>query len=128
MEIAHPSSQQTRSKPLTKEAIDAASETGIELEAALQTVLPESPSASSPANAPKNEGGLFHDAKRALARGTDPEEVIRRIAKYREGDKHDALDYARRTVRKAQAELPGRIPERRGEDDPTWANEIEFDP
>jgi GTP diphosphokinase / guanosine-3',5'-bis(diphosphate) 3'-diphosphatase len=67
MEIAHPSSQQTRSKPLTKEAIDAASETGIELEAALQTVLPESPSASSPANAPKNEGGLFHDAKRALA-------------------------------------------------------------
>jgi hypothetical protein len=67
-------------------------------------------------------------AKRALARGTDPEEVIRRIAKYREGDKHDALDYARRTVRKAQAELPGRIPERRGEDDPTRANEIEFDP
>jgi RepB DNA-primase N-terminal domain/RepB DNA-primase C-terminal helical domain len=44
-------------------------------------------------------------AKRALARGTDPEEVIRKIAQFREGDKHDVLDYARRTVRKAQAEL-----------------------
>jgi hypothetical protein len=44
-------------------------------------------------------------AKRALGRGTDPEEVIRNIAQFREGDKHDALDYARRTVTKAQAEL-----------------------
>jgi RepB DNA-primase N-terminal domain/RepB DNA-primase C-terminal helical domain len=44
-------------------------------------------------------------AKRALAHGTDPEEVIRKIAQFREGDKHDVLDYARRTVRKAQAEL-----------------------
>src|ERR1700677_3440053 len=67
MEILHPSSQQTTSKSLPKEAIDAASETGIELEAALQTVLPESPSAPTPANPSENEGGLFHDAKRALA-------------------------------------------------------------
>jgi guanosine-3',5'-bis(diphosphate) 3'-pyrophosphohydrolase len=67
MEIVHPSSQQAASKPLPKEAIDAASETGIELEAALQTVLPESPSVSTPANPSENEGGLFHDAKRALA-------------------------------------------------------------
>jgi hypothetical protein len=44
-------------------------------------------------------------AKRALARGVDPEEVVQRIAAFREGDKHDALDYARRTVTKAQAEL-----------------------
>ena len=44
-------------------------------------------------------------AKRALARGDDPEELIRRIADFRAGEKHDALDYARRTVTKAQAEL-----------------------
>jgi len=44
-------------------------------------------------------------AKRALARGDDPEELIRRIADFRAGEKHDPLDYARRTVTKAQAEL-----------------------
>ena len=44
-------------------------------------------------------------AKRALARGAEPEEVIRSIVQFREGDKHDVLDYARRTVTKAQAEL-----------------------
>jgi hypothetical protein len=44
-------------------------------------------------------------AKRALASGADPEQVVRRIAEFREGDKHDVHDYARRTVRKAQAEL-----------------------
>jgi RepB DNA-primase from phage plasmid len=44
-------------------------------------------------------------AKRALARGTDPEEVACSIAQFREGEKHDVLDYARRTVSKAQAEL-----------------------
>lgn len=44
-------------------------------------------------------------AKRVLARGEDPEEVIRQIAHYRSADKHDPLDYARRTVTKAQAEL-----------------------
>jgi len=47
-------------------------------------------------------------AKRALARGDDPEVVIRQIADYRINDKHDPEDYARRTVTKAQAELqPG---------------------
>jgi len=44
-------------------------------------------------------------AKRALARGDDPEEVIRRIADYRANDKHDPEYYARLTVRKAQSEL-----------------------
>jgi RepB DNA-primase from phage plasmid len=44
-------------------------------------------------------------AKRALARGDDPEEIIRRIADYRSGDKYDPVDYARRTVTKAQTEL-----------------------
>lgn len=41
-------------------------------------------------------------AKRALARGDDPEEIIRRIADYRGVEKH--AGYARRTVEKAQQE------------------------
>ena len=44
-------------------------------------------------------------AKRALARGDDPEEIIRRIADYRADEKHDPQYYARHTVTKAQAEL-----------------------
>jgi hypothetical protein len=44
-------------------------------------------------------------AKRALARGDAAEEVIRRIADYRAGDKHDPTYYARYTVEKAQAAL-----------------------
>jgi len=44
-------------------------------------------------------------AKRALARGDDPEEVIRRIADYRANEKHDPQYYARHTVTKAQAEM-----------------------
>jgi len=44
-------------------------------------------------------------AKRALARGDDPEEVIRRIADYRGDEKHDPIYYARLTVIKAQAQL-----------------------
>jgi len=44
-------------------------------------------------------------AKRALARGDDPEVVIQRIADYRAADKDDPNYYARRTVKKAQAEL-----------------------
>ena len=44
-------------------------------------------------------------AKRALARGDDAEEDIRRIADYRAADKHDPLYYARHTVTRAQSEL-----------------------
>jgi RepB DNA-primase N-terminal domain len=44
-------------------------------------------------------------AKRALARGDDPEVVIQRIADYRANDKHDPEGYARRTVTKARAQL-----------------------
>jgi hypothetical protein len=44
-------------------------------------------------------------AKRALARGDDPELVIRRIADYRGIEKYDPDDYARRTVTKAQVDL-----------------------
>jgi hypothetical protein len=42
-------------------------------------------------------------AKRALARGDDPEVVIQRIADYRGNEKHSG--YARHTVEKAQAHL-----------------------
>jgi hypothetical protein len=44
-------------------------------------------------------------AKRALARGDAPEDVIRRIANYRADDKADPENYARLTVTKAQADL-----------------------
>jgi DNA primase RepB-like protein len=44
-------------------------------------------------------------AKRALARGDEPEEVIRRIANYRSGEKSDPAYYAHRTVARAQAAL-----------------------
>jgi hypothetical protein len=44
-------------------------------------------------------------AKRALARGDDPEEIVRRIADFRAQDKPSAEYYARHTVMKAQAEL-----------------------
>jgi len=44
-------------------------------------------------------------AKRALARGDDPEVVIQRIADYRAGGKDDPNYYARHTVIKAQAAL-----------------------
>jgi hypothetical protein len=44
-------------------------------------------------------------AKRALARGDDPEEVIQRIADYRSENKPDPNYYARHTVTKALADL-----------------------
>jgi len=43
-------------------------------------------------------------AKRALARGDDPQEIMRRIADYRAQDKADPQYYARHTVTKAQLE------------------------
>lgn len=62
-------------------------------------------------------------AKRALARGDDPEEVIRRIADYRGDDKSDPGYYARHTVSKAQDDLQRKsvaVGEPSGEDpDPT---------
>ncbi|HEV2313722.1 MAG TPA: DNA-primase RepB domain-containing protein [Candidatus Acidoferrales bacterium] len=47
-------------------------------------------------------------ARRALARGDDPEEIIRRIADYRADEKHDPEYYARHTVAKAQADMQNR--------------------
>jgi hypothetical protein len=46
-------------------------------------------------------------AKRALARGDDPQEVMRRIADYRAQDKADPQYYAHHTVVKAQADMRG---------------------
>jgi DNA primase RepB-like protein len=46
-------------------------------------------------------------AKRALARGDDPDEIIRRIADFGANDKPDPEYYARHTVAKAQAEIHG---------------------
>jgi hypothetical protein len=61
-------------------------------------------------------------AKRALARGLPPEEVMRDIAEFRAHDKHDPADYARRTVTKAEAELKGsaspRTPKAEADEDP----------
>lgn len=61
-------------------------------------------------------------AKRALARGDDPEVVIQRIADYRAEDKADPNYYARHTVTKAQEQLqqktsPTRTDNTRPEDD-----------
>lgn len=44
-------------------------------------------------------------AKRALARGEDPEDVIREIAQHRAGEKTNPEYYARHTVTKAMAQL-----------------------
>jgi hypothetical protein len=44
-------------------------------------------------------------AKRALARGDNPDEIMRRIADYRADDKADPVYYARLTVIKAQLSL-----------------------
>jgi hypothetical protein len=44
-------------------------------------------------------------AKRALARGEEPEQVVQQIAKRRAADKSDPLYYGRLTVQKAQAEI-----------------------
>jgi len=55
-------------------------------------------------------------AKRALARGDDPQEVIRRIAAYRVDDKADPNYYARLTVTKAQAALEQRTDPVTGKD------------
>ena len=67
-------------------------------------------------------------AKRALARGDDPEVVIQRIADYRAEDKADPNYYARRTVTKAQAELQRQSGVATSADgDRTQAKEIRID-
>jgi hypothetical protein len=60
-------------------------------------------------SAPRNSlSQSEHDwafAKRAPARGEDPEELIRQIARYRASEKSNPESYARLTVTKTQAEL-----------------------
>jgi hypothetical protein len=57
-------------------------------------------------------------AKRALARGDNPEEVIRRIADFRADEKHDPEYYARLTVAKAHAQVQNRSVETPGAQQP----------
>jgi hypothetical protein len=80
----------------------------------LQIDSPDAPRHQHEGLAPKyspQDGALSqseHDwayAKRALARGDAPEEVIRRITDYRGEEKH--ANYARHTVEKAQRQLEG---------------------
>jgi hypothetical protein len=59
---------------------------------------------SQPNNLSQSEADWAY-AKRALARGDDPQEVMRRIADYRSEDKADPNYYARLTVTKARAQL-----------------------
>jgi DNA primase RepB-like protein len=58
-------------------------------------------------------------ANRALARGDDPEEIIRRIVDFRADEKHNPETYARRTVMKAQADHQLRTGNVADEVDPT---------
>src|SRR6266446_70826 len=67
-------------------------------------------------------------AKRALARGDDPEVVMQRIADYRWDDKVDPNYCAQHTVMKAQAELLRQSAvERPAQGDRSQAKEIGFD-
>jgi RepB DNA-primase from phage plasmid len=63
-------------------------------------------------------------AKRALARGDDPELVIEQITQHRANDKPDPQFYARLTVRKAQAESNRRD----SENDATWPDPNDLSP
>jgi hypothetical protein len=68
-------------------------------------------------------------AKRALARGEDPEEVIRQIARYRASEKSNPESYARLTVTKAQAELQrGTALSRSSEGSPSHTSEPSHEP
>src|ERR1700739_2700074 len=63
-----------------------------------------SPPRRIPSSTRRQSHADWRCAKRALARGDDPEQIIRRIADYRSDDKADPLYYARHTVEKAQAD------------------------
>lgn len=63
------------------------------------------PSRKLPAGHKSQSEADWAYARRALARGDDPQEIIRRIADYRADDKHDPVYYARLTVIKAQLSM-----------------------
>jgi len=58
-------------------------------------------------------------ARRALARGDEPEEIVRRIADFRADEKHDPEYYARLTVVKAQSHLSKKSVDSREPQKPT---------
>ncbi len=64
-----------------------------------------SPREASPRNSLSQSEHDWAFAKRALARGDRPEEVIRRIVQHRATDKSNPEYYARHTVEKAMVEL-----------------------
>ena len=66
------------------------------------TSRPPGPSSRQPLSQSEHDWAY---AKRSLARGIPPEEVIRQIAAFRAHDKHNPEDYAQRTVSKALAQL-----------------------
>jgi hypothetical protein len=68
---------------------------------------PQTPSPSGTRQLSQSEHDWAY-ARRALARGDDPEDIIRKIADFRSGDKSDPVYYARLTVGKAQAHLTSR--------------------
>jgi hypothetical protein len=79
----------------------------------------------APATGPRELSQSERDwayAKRALARGLPPEEVMRDIAEFRAHEKYDPTDYARRTVTKAQADLNAR--EARSDSAPTEPSDL----
>ena len=65
-------------------------------------------SASSSARSLSQSEHDWAYAKRALARGDDPEEIVRRIAQFRGSEKSNPLYYAQLTVSKAQRDLAAR--------------------
>jgi hypothetical protein len=65
----------------------------------------EEPKRTAPSDHKSQSEHDWAYAKRALARGDDPEVVVQRIADYRSGDKDNPNYYARHTVMKAQAAL-----------------------
>jgi len=80
----------------------------------VQEGSPEAPRRLSEGQSPQRRKASGHRsqseadwayAKRALARGDNPDEIMRRIADYRSDDKADPTYYARLTVNKAQLSL-----------------------
>jgi len=65
-------------------------------------------SPSSSARSPSQSEYDWAYAKRALARGDDPQEVVHRIAEFRSNEKSNPLYYAQLTVSKAQQDLAAR--------------------
>ena len=88
----------------------------------LHTDAPESPRHHYQSRVKREPGNprltqSEHDwafAKRAIARGDDPETVIQQIADHRAAEKNNPLYYARLTVTKALAELRKSAPEATG--------------